>query len=133
MNQKDLYLVRGLPGAGKTTLSKSLMKEGDLVIAADDFMIDEKGEYVFDASRLQEVHDKCAKKVYEAMERGVARIFVHNTMTEQWEVESWYALAKQHGYRVFSIVVENRHRGASSHGAPAETMEAMRNRFEIEL
>jgi ABC-type uncharacterized transport system ATPase subunit len=133
MEEKNLYLVRGLPGAGKTTFSKSILHEGDLMIAADDFMINEKGEYLFDVNRLQEVHDLCAKKVFDAMETGVGRIFVHNTLTEKWEVEKYYTLAKKHSYRVFSIILENRHRNESNHGISSHTLGTMRERFEIEL
>jgi len=83
MSQRYLYLVRGLPGAGKTTFAKNVAKDNDCVIAADDFMVDEKGNYKFDSSRLQEVHDKCARAVSDAMEKGTLRIFVHNTLTEK--------------------------------------------------
>lgn len=136
MEQKNLYLVRGLPGSGKTTFSKSVEQEGDLVIAADDFMINAAGKYEFDAGRLDEVHLvhlACARKVSEAMKKGTDRIFVHNTFTEDWEIEPYVALAKQHQYRVFSLIVENRHEHSSLHDTPPETLKAMRERFSIKL
>ncbi len=133
MEQRDLYLVRGLPGAGKTTFSKSLFQDGDVIVAADDFMIDKEGKYVFDSSRLEEAHDSCARKVFEAMEKKTHRIFVHNTMTEGWEMEQYTALAKQHGYRIFSIIIENRHEHSSTHGTPGETLNAMQKRFDVKL
>ena len=91
------------------------------------------GEYFFDGSRLNEAHNICAKKVYEAMEKETPRIFVHNTMTENWEIEPYLILAKKHDYRVFSIIIENRHEHSSTHGAPKETLRAMRQRFETQL
>jgi predicted kinase len=133
MKEHDLYLIRGLPGAGKTAFVKNLAQEGDIVVAADDFMLDKDGDYKFDASRLDEVHDSCARKVSEAMEKRTSRIFVHNTMTENWEVEQYTALAKQHSYRIFSVIVENRHEHSNLHGTPEETLNAMRKRFDIKL
>jgi len=60
-------------------------------------------------------------------------IVVSNTSTMEWELESYYTLAEQYGYRVFSIIVENRHGGVNQHGVPAEKLEQMKNRFQIKL
>ncbi len=45
----------------------------------------------------------------------------------------YFELAQEHGYMVFSIIVENRHGGTNIHGCPEEKVEQMRNRFEIKL
>jgi len=63
----------------------------------------------------------------------LATIIVSNTFTQEWEMKPYYELAKQYGYTVFSLVVENRHGGVNEHGVPDETLEKMRNRFEIKL
>jgi hypothetical protein len=42
-------------------------------------------------------------------------------------------MAKKYGYKVFSIVIENRHGGSSEHGVPEDKLEQMKNRFEIKL
>jgi predicted kinase len=130
---KDLYLIRGLPGAGKTTFAKSVKQEGDTVVAADDFMVNAKGDYTFDGARLREVHEKCREVVSKAMQGGVARIFVHNTFTTGSELEPYCVLAQQHNYRVFSVIVENRHGGVSLAQPPFETIRNMRDRFQIQL
>ena len=49
------------------------------------------------------------------------------------ETEPYIELAKQYGYQVFTIIVENRHGGVNQHGVPAEKIEQMRNRFEVKL
>jgi hypothetical protein len=48
-------------------------------------------------------------------------------------MEPYFELAKKYGYRVHSIVVENRHGGVNEHGVPEETLTKMRDRFEIKL
>jgi hypothetical protein len=60
-------------------------------------------------------------------------IVVSNTFTQEWEMEPYYELAKEYGYKVFSIIVENRHGGVNIHGAPEEKVEQMRERFTIKL
>jgi hypothetical protein len=45
----------------------------------------------------------------------------------------YFDLAKQYGYQVFTIIVENRHGGVNEHGVPDEKLEQMKNRFEVKL
>jgi hypothetical protein len=48
-------------------------------------------------------------------------------------MESYIELAKQYGYRVHTIIVENRHGGVNVHDVPDVTLGNMRNRFSIKL
>ena len=43
------------------------------------------------------------------MEENETSIVVHNTFTEVWEMEAYITLAKEHGYTVHTLIVENRH------------------------
>jgi phenolic acid decarboxylase len=61
------------------------------------------------------------------------QIVVSNTFTQEWEMEVYYKLAEQYGYRVYSLIVENRHNGINEHGVPEDKLEQMRNRFQIKL
>lgn len=131
---KTLFLLRGLPGSGKTTLANQL---GGSLVEADRYFM-EYGEYKFDASKLKEAHAWCRNQVKEWMEtndRGfdVPRIVVSNTFTQEWEMKPYFDLAKEHGYTVFSLIVENRHGGKNVHDCPEETIEKMRKRFQISL
>jgi 50S ribosomal subunit-associated GTPase HflX len=60
-------------------------------------------------------------------------IVVSNTFTQEWEMEPYMELAKSWGYRVFSIVVENRHEGVNQHNVPEDKLQAMKDRFEFKL
>jgi len=42
-------------------------------------------------------------------------------------------MAKRYGYRIHTIVVENRHGGENVHGVPSDKLEIMKNRFEVKL
>jgi hypothetical protein len=48
-------------------------------------------------------------------------------------MKPYFELAKTYGYKVFSIVVENRHEGTNQHGVPDEVLTKMRERFETKL
>ena len=67
------------------------------------------------------------------MEDDSQKIAVSNTFTQEWEMDAYYELAKQYGYRVFSLIVENRHGGINEHGVPEDKLEIMKNRFEVKL
>jgi predicted kinase len=126
---KELILLRGLPGSGKSTLAKSL---GGIHIEADQYFM-EDGVYKFDALKIKLAHNWCRLRTEHQMEDGIEKIVVSNTFTQEWEMEAYYKLAEQFGYRVYSLVVENRHGGINTHDVPDETIEKMKNRFEIKL
>jgi predicted kinase len=128
---KKLFIIRGCAGSGKSTFAKTL---GCPVFEADQYFIDsETGEYKFDASKIKLAHNWCKLRVEHSMEDGVDKIAVSNTFTQEWEMKPYFELAQEHGYMVFSIIVENRHGGTNIHGCPEEKVEQMRNRFEIKL
>lgn len=131
---KELFLLRGLPGSGKSTLAAQL---GGSLVEADRYFMD-YGDYKFDASKLKDAHAWCRDQVKKWMEvdnagYNVNRIVVSNTFTQEWEMKPYYELAEKYGYRVHSIVVENRHGGKNIHNVPDEAIDKMRKRFEIKL
>jgi energy-coupling factor transporter ATP-binding protein EcfA2 len=133
--EKMLYLVRGLPGSGKSTFSKTL---GGIHIEADQYFVDIEGNYNFDGSKIKLAHEYCRAQTgawmkTDGLQVNVDKIVVSNTFTQEWEMEPYYELAKKYGYKVFSIIVENRHEGINEHGVPEEKIEQMKNRFEIKL
>ena len=125
---KELFLLRGLPGSGKSTLAKSL--GGEHFEADMYFMRD--GEYKFDPSKLKHAHEWC-KNSTEASMADSKIVIVSNTFTQEWEMEAYYKLAEKYGYRVHSLIVENRHGGINEHGVPEEALQRMENRFELKL
>lgn len=131
---KKLFLIRGISGAGKSTLSKSI---GGVHYEADMYFMKD-GEYQFDITKLKDAHQWCQNSVETVMKGwgGVLpanRIIVSNTFTQEWEMKPYYELAEKYGYKVFSIIVENRHGGVNEHGVPEDRLEIMKNRFEVKL
>jgi ABC-type molybdenum transport system ATPase subunit/photorepair protein PhrA len=136
---KELILLRGLPGAGKTTFANVVCSEY-VRCEADDYFIDEEtGEYKFNQRDLPKAHNWCQWRVESYMQDNhmndqfYERIVVSNTFTSEWEMKPYYELALKYGYRVHSLIVENRHGNKSVHNVPDATMGNMLNRFEIKL
>jgi hypothetical protein len=67
------------------------------------------------------------------MENKGKRVVVSNTFTQEWEMLPYFDLAEKHGYRVYSLICENRHGGVNEHGVPEDKLEIMKKRFETKL
>jgi len=126
---KQLILLRGLPGSGKSTFANLL---GGIHVEADQYFMQD-GEYKFDASKLKQAHNWCKLRVEHSMEDGADKITVSNTFTQEWEMDAYFELAEKYGYQTSCLIVENRHDSKNIHGCPDDKIEQMRNRFEIKL
>jgi predicted kinase len=133
-----LFLVRGLPGSGKTSFATAIWNEY-AVCEADKFFYDKEGNYNFDVSKLKEAHTWCKNQVETKMidhqnnQQYYPEIAVSNTFTQEWEMEDYFKLAEKYGYKVVSLIIENRHGGQNVHGVPEDKLQIMKNRFEIKL
>lgn len=82
-----LYIIRGLPGSGKSTFAKKLLQEGKVQqhLEVDEFMTDENGDYKFDPNILQKCHQQCQMWVKYYLDLGQS-VVVSNTFTRKWEI-----------------------------------------------
>jgi predicted kinase len=127
---KNLYLIRGVPGSGKSTFTQTLTPHH---WEADMYFINEDGEYKFNIDEIKNAHQWCRDMIEGAMKRNLDKIAVSNTFTQEWEMEPYFKLAEEYGYKVFSLIVENRHGGENQHGVPSDKVQVMRDRFQIKL
>jgi len=139
MIPKVLILLRGLPGAGKSTFANHIWNDYAICEADKYFVDEETGTYLFNARDLPKAHNWCKFQVETRMKDNqnnpqfYPEIVVSNTFTQEWEFKDYYELAEKYGYTVFSLIVENRHDGMNTHGVPKEKLEQMRERFTVKL
>ena len=130
-----LYIIRGIPGSGKTTLAVNLcmsMKHPPFLLEADKYFINASGVYEFDPSKLPEAHNYCYSRAMENLIEG-RDVIVSNTSTTEKEVQRYQKLAEELGVNFVSLIVENRHGGKNVHGVPEDKIQQMKNRFSIKL
>jgi len=123
----NLFLIRGVSGAGKTTFAKTICKN---VISADDYFT--KNEvYHFDPDQLHDAHKWCQVQTKKLLSQGLD-VAVANTFTQFWEMEPYYKIAEEQVFTtVFSIIVENRHGSKNTHNVPETVIAKQRRRFEV--
>jgi adenylate kinase family enzyme len=133
-----LFLVRGLPGSGKTSFASAIWNDY-AVCEADKFFYDKKGNYNFDPSKLKEAHAWCKNEVESRMiehqnnQQYYPEIAVSNTFTQEWEMEDYFKLAEKYEYKIVSLILENRHGSQNVHGVPDDKIEIMKKRFQVKL
>lgn len=141
-----IYLLRGLPGSGKTSfameLAYGLMKasEDELdvrVCSADDYFYENgpnPGVYDFDPTRLGVAHKQCQERVLEQMESPFSNsVIVANTLTTDKEMKPYIKMAQENDYKIVSLIVENRHGSKSIHNVPDMALDRMEERFTVKL
>ena len=117
-----LYLIRGVPGSGKTTYAKTL---GIADHYEADMWFEANGGY--NPAKIKHAHEWCRRMATEAMDAGRPCV-VSNTFTRLWEMEYYQAVAKRLGYEVHEVVM--RGEWPNVHGVPDDKVRQMRARFE---
>jgi predicted kinase len=118
-----LYLIRGAPGSGKSTLGHRLGH----AISADDYMVDADGNYAFDPARLTEVHAKCLADARRILTKG-ADVAVCNVFQRLQHMGPYRKMAQALGAQVFELECLNDF--GNVHGVPLATVGRMRAEME---
>jgi len=139
-----IILVRGLPGAGKTTRAKQIAQQfkrqglKPVLITTDDFFEDGAGNYNFDPNLLPQAHAQSIKRTAQALAAGKVPI-VHNTFTQAWEAKPYREIAQEVGADVEVINVfdgglsdvELEYR--NTHDVPLHAIKRMRQRWDSKI
>ena len=130
---KHLILLRGVPGAGKTTIATlfhgCIECDNAVWVSADHYMVDEFGNYEYNIERLRECHQMCQDKTRESLQTNFI-VVVHNTFCAEWEMDAYYKIAEEVGdCRVHTMIVENRHGSKNIHDVPDDKIEMMKTKL----
>jgi predicted kinase len=133
-----ITFVRGLPGSGKTMWAeriRSTETRKTVMVAADDFMLNENGQYAFNPDMLRHCHDLCTEDAHKALDAGL-HVIVHNTFTKKWEFNSYLMSIDEFDAEVAIVdifdagLTDESLADRNSHGVPIETIERMRYEYQ---
>ncbi|MCK4671259.1 MAG: ATP-binding protein [Candidatus Aegiribacteria sp.] len=129
-----VFIMRGLPGAGKTTWIRNNLPDA-FICSADNYFLDKEGNYKFDNLLISEAHESCLKCFAEILtshedeaEKESLVIVVDNTAIRAWEISPYYNLAKAYGHDVKVVHIKCDSDLAHSrniHEVPLERVEKM--------
>lgn len=136
MPDMKLYVMRGLPGAGKSHATAQL-PAGAIVASADHYMVDRQGDYRFDPSKLGAAHAACRARLLAALAAECQVVVLDNTNIQireyQWALDA--AALSGHSVTIVELfdgggLTDAELSSRNSHGVPADSIARMRARWE---
>lgn len=130
----NLYLVRGLPGSGKSTFAATL--SGALRaphFEHDMYLYTPEGEYLWTEERMAYAWRQCLRDTEQKMSLEFPAIIVSNVFPNGKAMRPYRKLADSYGYNITYVVVENRRGGVNVHDVPEEALAHMRSIFQVTL
>ncbi|GAA0286473.1 ATP-binding protein [Psychrosphaera haliotis] len=110
VTNKQVILLRGLPGAGKSTFIKSILKNSNqlsdniVIHSTDHFFMTSEG-YQFDPQKLPINHQKNQQAFSDSLKKGIPLVICDNTNIEYWQMKPYLEAAHYYGYSVEVISV----------------------------
>ena len=133
MKDRNLIIIRGVSGTGKSTFAK-LIAQPSIICTADDFYYDEDGNYNFDADKLGEAHGACMKKFDESLYNdNILNIVIANTNCKARDYKYYVDKAEKVGLNITYIVMEKRHDNDNAHGTPDFVLERQESNLRNNL
>jgi predicted kinase len=103
---KKVLILRGVPGAGKSTYAKTI--PGATIVSADDYFMKSDGTYAYNRDLIQKAHEFCFREFLAAAEADKPTIIVDNTNVQAWEISPYYlsgkALAMKWRFSIFKSI-----------------------------
>jgi tRNA uridine 5-carbamoylmethylation protein Kti12 len=132
----QVYILRGVPGSGKSTMTKRLLSglspdETSTIVSADHWF-EKSGSYQFDPTQLGQAHGNSQKSFIEALKNGVSVVIVDNTNIKNRDMKLYIDQAKKFNYD-WEIVQLEAADPQNIHGVPSDTVASMVKRLASEV
>lgn len=128
MNTAPIILVRGAPGAGKSTMAERIRGCGScFIFETDNFFVDSinRHDYHFDSAFLGIAHSWNQGEVIRACrDCPTVPVIVANTFCQNWELKPYLEIAKAFKRPIYVFTLRTEHDNV--HNVPEETVQKHR-------
>lgn len=136
---KQLIILRGLPGSGKSYLASQISQQyPDTEICSTDSYFYVDGQYKFDPTKLGRYHQLNYERACQLMEDEVATVIIDNTNTTFKEFSKYIQVGKSRGYKITILEPQTEWKfnvqecaKRNSHGVPEAAIQRMMDRWEF--
>jgi len=136
---KEFILLRGLPGSGKSTLATQLAGDTGQQFAADDYFMDEQGNYNWSGDKVSEAHQWNHRRILNAIDQGVSPVIMDNTNVSKWDLKQAKPLVEYAESKGYNVRIEqaqtpwafdvNELAKRNTHKVPLEAIQAKLNKW----
>lgn len=131
---RKAYIMRGLPGSGKTTYAWKCFSHA-CILSADDYFMD-NGVYKFVPQFIGKAHESCFRRFISIVQRGISDVVVDNTNISAWEMAPYIMGASAFGYSPSIVELKASAELALArnvHEVPEDVIRSMQDRLENEV
>ena len=129
-----VFIMRGIPGSGKSTRAREIAGSTGVIHSTDDFFYGEDGEYKYNSFLLEENHRKNFLRFRESLREGIPVVIVDNTNLKKRDYFPYLTEATKFGYGVRIIRMPHPEPVVAAsrniHGITEPIINAMISRFE---
>lgn len=127
------YIMRGIPGSGKSTIANLLAGEKGIVCSTDFFFTEEDGSYNFDPAKLAMYHKLNLFFFHLALANNVPIVVCDNTNIRHVDYKKYVEIAREFNYIIKIVPVGVSLETAVKwcrHNVPRETIKQMLSMWE---
>lgn len=99
------YILRGVPGSGKTTLAQRLAGCNGIIHSTDDYFVGDDRIYRLDPTLYPRYHDRNFNGFCGSLDVEVPVVICDNTNMKIWHFARYIEAAEEAGYRVAVITL----------------------------
>ncbi|KAJ8958237.1 hypothetical protein NQ318_017380 [Aromia moschata] len=141
---KVLVLIRGVPGCGKSHLSRHILQSTVgidpnyklHILSTDDYFYT-NGVYKYNPEKISDAHGWNHNRAFNALSRGFSPVIIDNTNVQMWEMKPYAMMATDYGY-IIEILEPDTHwcfndkelAKRNTHGVPRSKIKEMLERYE---
>jgi predicted kinase len=122
-----LILVRGVPGAGKSTYGRKLADERGMVHLENDQFMYKEGVYSYSHALRKLAMHRCIDATQDALSEG-KDVVVTNCFLRRFSMQPYYFVARKLGAEIEEVVLDGGFKNV--HGVPDAIVKSMKVALE---